>query len=201
MTAIDFSEWINYFVAIAGTGVITTLASLKYARRTAAADAKQREIDASKSEQDMYQEMIADLRQERKEMKAEFEDKISKQNAVIEKQAGIISELKQAILSLEAQTRENRIKLEDAERKLRQADEDRKRLAEQDDELKQLRAKLEESQQRVDEYKKEAVYLRQELAIAKQENDSLRSAMAGMQAEHPAEPQQPSTKGRAKSKR
>lgn len=90
-------EWVSMILTALASGGLAGFGTLWYARRKSKAEVEQAESEAAKSWQDVYQEMIEDLRGSRDEQKEQntmlrtkiehLEDKISKLKDEVERNA------------------------------------------------------------------------------------------------------------------
>ena len=90
-------EWLSMILTALASGGLAGFGSLWYAKRRSKAAVAQAESEAAKSWQDVYQELIDDLRSSRDEQKSQneflrqkieyFEDKISKLKEEVEQNA------------------------------------------------------------------------------------------------------------------
>lgn len=90
-------EWVSMILTALASGGLAGFGTLWYARRKSKAEVEQAESEAAKSWQDVYQEMIEDLRGSRDEQKEQntmlrtkiehLEDRISKLKDEVEQNA------------------------------------------------------------------------------------------------------------------
>lgn len=79
-------EWVGYIITALTTGSVGWIASVKYNRQQAKAD-------AMKSVQDVYQELVADLKNDREELKAENAELRESMHKMEEKMAKMQEEM------------------------------------------------------------------------------------------------------------
>lgn len=93
-------EWISMILTALASGGLAGFGSLWYAKRRSKAEAAQAESEAAKSWQDVYQEMIEDLRSSRNEQQ--------EQNNLLRSK---VEELEDRILNLKEEVEQNARKL------------------------------------------------------------------------------------------
>lgn len=93
-------EWISMILTALASGGLAGFGSLWYAKRRSKAEAAQAESEAAKSWQDVYQEMIEDLRNSRNEQ-------VEQNNFLRSK----VDELEKRILGLQEEVEQNARKL------------------------------------------------------------------------------------------
>lgn len=94
---VTMMEWISMIITALASGGLAGFGSLWYAKRKSKAEATQAESEAAKSWQDVYQELIQDLRDSNEEQKEQnhvlrdkihsLEDRISKLKEEVEQNA------------------------------------------------------------------------------------------------------------------